>query len=102
MVTVFMGCDSFTLPAVSADRNRITPYYYRWKRGGKYTVVDLGGRYFLDSRRQHRVNVRLENVLDKRYATGHGRGFTDVGAVPFLTSSLGPPRALHVSYSFSY
>ena len=69
---------------------------------GKYTVVDLGARYFLDPRRQHRLNIRLENLFDERYATGHGRGFTDVGAVQFLTSPLGPPRALQVSYSFSY
>jgi vitamin B12 transporter len=69
---------------------------------GKYAVVDLGARYYLDRRRQHRINVRLENVLDERYPTGHGRGFTDVGAVPFLTSPLGPPRTLHVSYGFAY
>jgi outer membrane receptor for ferric coprogen and ferric-rhodotorulic acid len=69
---------------------------------GKYTVVDLAGRYFLDSRRQHRVNLRLENLFDETYATGHSRGFTDVGASPYLVGPLGMPRTLHVSYSFSY
>jgi vitamin B12 transporter len=69
---------------------------------GKYTIVDLAGRYYLDSRRRQRVNVRLENLFDKRYPTGHGRGFTDVGASPFLTNTLGPPFTLHVSYAFSY
>jgi outer membrane cobalamin receptor len=69
---------------------------------GNYTVVDLAGRYFLDARRQHRLNVRLENLFDADYATGHGRGFPDAGGAPFLTSTLGVPRSLHVSYTFAY
>jgi vitamin B12 transporter len=69
---------------------------------GNYTVVDLAGRYFLDAKRQHRLNVRLENLFDADYATGHGRGFPDTGGAPFLTSTLGVPRSLHVSYTFAY
>jgi vitamin B12 transporter len=69
---------------------------------GEYTVIDVAGRYFFDSQRRHRINVRLENLFDNRYATGHGRAFTDDGASPYLTSSLGVPRTLHVSYTFSY
>jgi len=69
---------------------------------GKYTVVDLAGRYFLDPRRRHRLNVRLENLFDETYATGHGRAFTDTGATPYLTSTLGVPRTFHVSYTFVY
>ena len=69
---------------------------------GKYTIVDLGGRYYLDARRQHRVNARLENLFDKRYPTGHSRGFTDIGGSQFLVSTLGTPLTLHVSYTFSY
>ena len=69
---------------------------------GKYTVVDLAGRYFLDPRRRHRLNVRLENLFDETYATGHGRAFTDTGATPYLMSTLGVPRTFHVSYTFAY
>jgi vitamin B12 transporter len=69
---------------------------------GNYTVVDLAGRYFLDVKRQHRLNLRLENLFDADYATGHGRGFPDAGGAPFLTSTLGVPRSLHVSYTFAY
>lgn len=69
---------------------------------GKYTVVDLAGRYFLDAQRRHRVNLRLENLFNDDYATGHGRGFTDVGDTPYLTYTRGVPRTLHVSYTFSY
>jgi vitamin B12 transporter len=69
---------------------------------GDYAVADLAGRYFLDARRRHRLNVRLENLFDKEYATGHGRGFPDAGGAPYLTSTLGVPRTLHVSYTLSY
>jgi vitamin B12 transporter len=69
---------------------------------GDYAVADLAGRYFLDSHRRHRVNVRVENLFDKDYATGHGRAFPDAGGAPYLTSTLGVPRTLHVSYTLSY
>jgi vitamin B12 transporter len=70
--------------------------------GGEYTVVDLSGRVFFDSRRRHRVNLRLENLLDNDYSVGFARGFRDAPATPFLVHNLGAPRTLHVSYSFSY
>ena len=69
---------------------------------GKYVLVDVAGRYFLDARRRHRINVRLENLFDKEYATRHGRGFTDVGGTPYLVNSLGVPLTLHVSYTLLY
>jgi outer membrane cobalamin receptor len=69
---------------------------------GNYAVVDLAGRYFLDAQRRHRFNVRLENLFDEDYATGHGRAFPDAGGAPYLTSTLGVPRTLHVSYTFAY
>jgi vitamin B12 transporter len=69
---------------------------------GNYSLVDLAGRYYLDAHRRHRVSVRLENLLDKAYPTGHSRAVTDVGADPYLISSIGPPRTLHVAYTLSY
>jgi vitamin B12 transporter len=69
---------------------------------GNYAVVDLAGRYFLDPQRRHRINVRLENLFDESYATGHGRAFPDAGTTPYLTSTLGVPRTLHISYTFNY
>jgi vitamin B12 transporter len=68
---------------------------------GNYSVVDLAGRYFLDARRRHRFNVRLENLFDADYATGNGRNFTDTGT-QFMTRTLGVPRTFHVSYSLAY
>ena len=69
---------------------------------GNYTVVDLAGRYFLDPRRRHRINVRLENLFDEAYATGHGRAIPDAGGATYLTNTLGVPRTFHVSYTFAY
>jgi len=69
---------------------------------GDYTVVDLSGRVFLDSKRRHRVNVRLENLFDEDYATAHARGFLDNSTTPFLVRSLGVPRTFHLSYSFGF
>jgi outer membrane cobalamin receptor len=69
---------------------------------GNYSVVDLAGRYYLDAKRQHRLNVRLENLFGEDYATGHGRAFPDAGGAAYLTSPRGVPRTLHVSYTFSY
>ena len=31
---------------------------------GDYTIVDLSGRFFFDGARRHRINVRMENLLD--------------------------------------
>lgn len=70
--------------------------------GGEYTVVDLSGRVFLDRQRRHRINLRLENLLDEEYTTRHARGFSDLSATPFLVHNLGMPRTFHLSYSFSY
>jgi len=70
---------------------------------GNYTIVDLSGRFFLDARRRHRINMRLENVFDEQYSTGHARGFPDTsGGAPFLVHNLGVPRTFHLSYGFSF
>jgi len=69
---------------------------------GDYTIVDLSGRFFLDRGRRHRINVRLENLLDEEYATDYRRGFPDTSSTPFLVHFLGMPRTFHLSYSFSY
>jgi len=70
---------------------------------GDYTVVDLAGRVFLDARRRHRINLRLENALDEDYTTIHARGFPDTpSGAAFLVHNLGVPRTFHVSYGFSF
>ena len=69
---------------------------------GKFTIVDLSGRLFLDRARRNRINIRLENILDEDYTTQHARGFPDAGGAAFLVHTLGVPRTFHMSYSFSF
>lgn len=69
-------------------------------KAGNYTVIDLAGRYFLDSKRRHRIGLRLENLFDATYSTRNGRNFVDGSATPYLVNYLGVPRTLHLSYSF--
>jgi vitamin B12 transporter len=69
---------------------------------GKYTVVDLSGRVFLDSRRRNRINIRLENLFDEEYTTIHARGFPDASGTAFIVNNLGVPRTFHLSYSYSF
>ncbi len=68
----------------------------------QYLVVDLAGRYFLDSHRRHRINLRLENLFDEVYATRQGRNFVDGAPTPFLVRYLGVPRTFHLSYSLGF
>ena len=70
---------------------------------GDYTIVDLSGRIFLDPRRHHRINMRLENAFDEEYTTIHARGFPDSATgSAFVVHNLGVPRTFHVSYSFAF
>jgi outer membrane cobalamin receptor len=69
---------------------------------GDYAVVDLAGRVFLDRRRQHRVNIRLENLFDKTYTTLSQRGIGDASTGAFVVHNLGVPRTFHLSYAYSF
>jgi vitamin B12 transporter len=70
---------------------------------GDYTVVDVAARLFLGEMRQHRLNARVENVLDEEYYTGHARGFPDTAPLTgYLVHRLGTPRTLHVFYSYNF
>jgi len=69
---------------------------------GDYAVVDLAGRVFLDRRRQHRVNIRLENLFDKTYTTLSQRGIPDTSTASFVVHNLGVPRTFHLSYAYSF
>jgi vitamin B12 transporter len=62
----------------------------------------VSGRYFLDSARRHRINVRLENLFDREYTTVPARGFPDAGGAAFVVHNLGTPRTFHMSYSFAF
>jgi vitamin B12 transporter len=75
---------------------------------GKYAVVDISGRYFIDANRKHTLILSLQNVLDKQYGSP-ARGCTDVAtdgpndcSSPYIYSNLGLPRTFRASYTYSF
>lgn len=69
---------------------------------GKYAIVDLAGRVFLDKRRQHVVNVRLANVFNTEYATALGRATADADGSSYTYWHLGTPRTLEARYRYTF
>ena len=69
---------------------------------GGYTVVDVGGAYYLDEQRRHRLGARLENAFDENYATSLGRGRYDVDDSSYPYRNLGAPRTINVTYSYRW
>ncbi len=69
---------------------------------GDYVVFNASARLFLDRERHHRIDVGLNNLFNKRYATGLTTGFDDVTGDPYLVHNLGQPRTLTARYTFSF
>jgi outer membrane cobalamin receptor len=69
---------------------------------GKYPLVDLAGRYFIDAHRHHIISLRLENVFDRRYATGLGTAESDVDGSTYTFANLGVPRTLEARYTYKF
>ncbi len=72
---------------------------------GNVHVVDLGAHYYPAGRDgNHRVGMRVENALNKEYATSVNSAVLD-GSDPaerFMWRRLAPPRTLHVTYSYQF
>lgn len=68
---------------------------------GNYSVVDIFGGVKLGAEGHHRISLRLENVLDEKYATRVRGGTTDGGA-SYAYSFLGTPRTLNARYTFEF
>ncbi len=67
-------------------------------------LVDAGAHVTLGAEQQHRVSLRLENLLDEEYGTQINSAVLD-GSNPaerFLYQRLGPPRTVHVNYSYDF
>jgi outer membrane cobalamin receptor len=69
---------------------------------GKYPLVDLAGRYFIDSKRHHIISLRLENVFDRQYASSLGTGVRDSDGSDYVYWNLGVPRTLEGRYTFKF
>ncbi len=75
---------------------------------GKYTVVDVSGRYMFGEGRKQQLNLALQNVLDEDYGRP-SRGCMDVSTDgPFDCSShyvyvnRGLPRTVRLSYTHGF
>ncbi|MGZ3274093.1 MAG: TonB-dependent receptor plug domain-containing protein [Caulobacteraceae bacterium] len=75
---------------------------------GNYTVVDLSGRWFLDSGRRQQLNLSIRNLFDQRYGLP-SRGCKDTPAdgpydcsIPYVYVNLGMPRTFAVSYTYKF
>jgi outer membrane cobalamin receptor len=75
---------------------------------GKYTVVDLSGRYFLDSARKQRLTVSVQNLFDREYGRPN-RGCLDVPtdgpydcSSPYIYVNRGLPRTAVFRYTYDF
>jgi len=69
---------------------------------GNYTVVDLGARLFLDSRRHQRIDLHLNNAFNRSYASSLGHGVDDVSGDAYVVHNLALPRTFGVNYTYTF
>ena len=69
---------------------------------GNYTVVDLGGRFFLDSARRQRIDLHLNNAFNKTYISGLGYGVNDDTGNPYVVHDLGVRRTFSAYYTYRF
>jgi vitamin B12 transporter len=69
---------------------------------GNYVVFNASARWFLDKARHHRIDVGVNNITGKRYATGLTEGVSDATGDAYPVPDLGQPRTLTARYTFSF
>ncbi|HEY2417021.1 MAG TPA: TonB-dependent receptor, partial [Steroidobacteraceae bacterium] len=69
---------------------------------GNYSVVDLGGRIFLDTEHHHRIDLHLNNVFNHVYYTALGFGVADSDGSTYVDHDLAPPRTVEVNYTYAF
>ncbi len=69
---------------------------------GNISVVDASARYFIDPARRQKIDVTLQNLFDKTYATGLGTGTRDADGSFYTFWNLGIPRTVRVSYTYGF
>ena len=69
---------------------------------GDYSVVDLNGRYFLDAGHRQRIDVHIDNLLNRTYYSGVGTADDDTTGAPYVVHSLALPRTFQANYTYSF
>jgi outer membrane cobalamin receptor len=92
---------SYTGDVAASVGSAVVPY-------GRYTVVDLSGRYFFDSAHKQRVSVSIQNLFDRDYGTP-GRGCLDVAtdgpydcSSRYLFVNRGLPLTAAIRYNYEF
>jgi vitamin B12 transporter len=69
---------------------------------GNYTVLDLGGRIFLDSARRQRIDLHLNNAFNKTYYSQLGYGVNDNSGDPYVVHDLALRRTFSAYYTYKF
>jgi vitamin B12 transporter len=69
---------------------------------GNDTIVNLSGRVFLDSQRHQRLDLSLQNLFNRTYATGLGTATRDSDGSNYTYWNLGVPRNLRIAYTYHF
>ena len=69
---------------------------------GNYTVVDLGGRVFLDRDRRQRIDLHVNNAFNKTYYSGLAYGVNDNTDDPYVVHDLGLRRTFSAYYTYAF
>jgi vitamin B12 transporter len=69
---------------------------------GNYTVVDVAGRYFFGERKRQRIDVVVQNLFDRTYASRLATGTRDADGSNYTYWNLGLPRTLRVAYTYGF
>jgi vitamin B12 transporter len=71
---------------------------------GMDVIANLGGHWFFDNERRHRLGMRVENLFDIEYET-RIRSAVLQGSDPatrFMFRNQGAPRTLYANYTFAF
>ncbi|HEY1859764.1 MAG TPA: hypothetical protein VGG61_05400, partial [Gemmataceae bacterium] len=79
-----------------------TPLWDGTEAYGNDTIVNLSGRVFLDSKRHQRLDLSLQNLFDRTYATGLGNATRDSDGSKYTYWNLGVPRNLRIAYTYHF
>ncbi len=69
---------------------------------GNYVVFNASVRLYLDEARKQRVDIGVNNIFGKRYATALTNGFSDATGDPYTVPDLGQPRTFMARYTFGF
>ena len=69
---------------------------------GDYVVFNASVRLFLDESRKQRIDVGVNNIFGKRYATALTNGFSDSTGNAYVVPDLGQPRTFMARYTFGF